>query len=115
MNRTRAVNIGLIIMLLFVGVVAASTIPVQDDLPLQTNSGFTVVLDDPGEYPQTNPWSDNDTISIASGTVTAPGSGTLTIGQSGVLSGGSTVLTSIDVTSTTVEVDPDDKPQVDLT
>jgi hypothetical protein len=68
MNRNRAVNIGLIIMVVFVAAVGASTIPVTNDLPLQNNDGFTVVLDDVGTFPGTSSFVGNDTISITSGT-----------------------------------------------
>lgn len=112
---SKAVNVGLIIMVVFVGAVAAATIPVTDDLPLQTNTGFTVTLDQPGTFAGGFFPAAGDTISISSGTVTAQGSGALTVQQGGDLSGSQTVLTSIDVSSTTAEVDPSDKPQFDLT
>jgi hypothetical protein len=110
----RKVNVGLIIMVLFVGAVAAATIPVTNDLPLQTNTGFTVTLDNPGTYAGGFFAASGDTITLSSGTVTAAGSGALTVQQGGDLSGSQTVLTSIDVSSTTAEVDPSDKPQFDM-
>jgi methionine-rich copper-binding protein CopC len=111
---SKAVNVGLIIMVVFVGAVAAATIPVTNDLPLQTNTGFTVTLDQPGTFAGGFFPAGGDTISLSSGTVTAAGSGALTVQQGGDLSGSQTVLTSIDVSSTTAEVDPTDKPQFDL-
>ena len=112
---SKSVNVGLIIMVLFVGAVAAATIPVTNDLPLQTNTGFTVTLDQPGTFAGGFFPAAGDTISLSSGTITAAGSGALTVQQGGDLSGSQTVLTSIDVSSTTAEVDPSDKPQFDLT
>jgi len=70
MNRNRAVNIGLVIMVVFVVAAGASTIPVTGDLPLQTNDGFTVVLDQPGTFPGIGAFVGTDTISITSGTLT---------------------------------------------
>jgi hypothetical protein len=64
----RAVNVGLIILVVFVVGVAAATIPVSNDLPLQTNTGFTVTLDNPGQYPASNPFTASDTITLSSGT-----------------------------------------------
>jgi len=113
MNRNRAVNVGLIIMVVFVVVAGASTIPVTNDLPLQNNDGFTVVLDDVGTFPGTSSFVGDDTISITSGTVTATGTGSLTIVDSDL--SGDTVLTNIDVSGTTAEIDPTDKDQFDLT
>ena len=95
MNRNRAVNVGLIIMVVFVVAAGASTIPVTGDLPLQTNTGFTTVLDQPGTFVGISAFVGNDTVSIASGTVTAAGSGTLEIDGSDLT--GNTVLTNINV------------------
>jgi hypothetical protein len=113
MNRNRAVNIGLAIMVIFVVGAAAATIPVTGDLPLQTNNGFTVVLDQPGTFVGIGAFVGQDTVSIASGTITAAGSGQLEIDGSDLT--GDTVLTNIDVTATTAEIDPTDKSQFDLT
>jgi len=113
MNRNRAVNVGLIIMVVFVVAAGASTIPVTGDLPLQTNDGFTVVLDQPGTFVGISAFVGNDTISISSGTVTASGAGELEIDGSDLT--GNTVLTNINVSATTAEVDPTDKPQFDIT
>jgi hypothetical protein len=113
MNRNRAVNVGLIIMVLFVAAVGASTIPVTNDLPLQNNDGFTVVLDDVGTFPGTSSFVGNDTISITSGTVTATATGSLTIVDSDLT--GDTQLTNITVSGVTAEIDPTDKAQFDLT
>ncbi|MDR9412712.1 MAG: hypothetical protein RI531_08885, partial [Haloferacaceae archaeon] len=113
MNRNRAVNVGLIIMVVFVVAAGASTIPVTGDLPLQTNDGFTVVLDQPGTFVGIGAFVGNDTISITSGTVTASGTGNLEIDGSDLT--GDTVLTNIDVSGTTAEIDPTDKAQFDLT
>jgi len=113
MNRNRAVNLSLIIMVVFVVVAGASTIPVSGDLPLQTNTGFTTVLDQPGTFVGISAFVGNDTVSIASGTVTAAGSGTLEIDGSDLT--GNTVLTNINVSGTTAEIDPTDKPQFDIT
>jgi len=111
----RAVNVGLIILVMFVVGVAAATIPVSNDLPLQTNTGFTVTLDNPGQYPASNPFTGSDTITLSSGTVTAAGSGSLVIPNGGDLTGTTTELTQIDVSGTTAEVDPSDKSQFDIT
>ena len=111
----RAVNVGLVVLVLFVGVVAASTIGVTADLPLQTTTGFTVTLENPGSYPASNPFpTSGDTISLASGTVTAAGAGELTIPNGGSLTGTTTELESIDLLSTTAEIDPSDKSQFDI-
>ena len=112
MNRTRAVNLGLVIMVLFVAAVGASSIPVSNDLPLQTNDGFTVVLDDVGIFPGLGVYVGDDTISIDTGEVSHTGTGQLTIADSDL--SGDTVLTGIEVSSATAEIDPDDKPQFDL-
>jgi len=112
MNRTRAVNIGLVVMVVFVVAVGASSIPVSNDLPLQTNDGFTVVLDDVGVFPGLGVYVGGDTISIDTGEVSHTGTGQLTIADSDL--SGDTVLTGIDVSSATAEIDPDDKPQFDL-
>jgi hypothetical protein len=111
----RAVNVGLIILVVFVVGVAAATIPVSNDLPLQTNTGFTVTLDNPGQYPASNPFTASDTITLSSGTVTAAGSGSLVIPNGGDLTGTTTELTQIDVATTTAEIDPSDKSQFDIT
>jgi len=113
MNRNRAVNVGLIIMVVFVVAAGASTIPVTGDLPLQTNTGFTTVLDQPGTFVGISAFVGNDTVSIASGTVTAAGSGTLEIDGSDLT--GNTVLTNINVSGTTADINPTDKPQFDIT
>ena len=113
MNRNRAVNVGLIIMVVFVVAAGASTIPVSNDLPLQNNDGFTVVLDDVGTFPGTSSFVGNDTISITSGTVTADATGSLTIVDSDLT--GDTVLTNITVSGVTAEIEPTDKNQFDLT
>jgi len=55
----------------------------------------------------------DDTISITSGTVTAGATGQLEIDGSDLT--GDTVLTNIDVSGTTAEIDPSDKDQFDLT
>jgi hypothetical protein len=112
MNRNRAVNVGLIIMVVFVVAAGAATIPVTGDLPLQTNTGFTTVLDQPGTFVGISAFVGTDTISISSGTVTAAGSGQLEIIDSDLT--GDTVLDNIDVSSTTAEIDPSDKAQFDL-
>jgi hypothetical protein len=91
MNRNRAVNIGLAIMVIFVVGAAAATIPVTGDLPLKTNDGFTVVLDQPGTFVGIGAFVGQDTVSIASGTVTAAGTGQLEIDGSDLT--GDTVLT----------------------
>lgn len=112
MNRTRAVNLGLLVMVLFVAAVGASSIPVSNDLPLQTDDGFTVVLDDVGIFPGLGVFVGDDTISIDTGEVSHTGTGQLTIADSDL--SGDTVLTGIEVSSATAEVNPDDKPQFDL-
>jgi hypothetical protein len=86
---------------------------VTGDLPLQTNDGFTVVLDQPGTFVGIGAFVGNDTISITSGTVTAAGTGNLEIDNSDLTS--DTVLTNIDVSGTTAEIDPTDKDQFDIT
>jgi len=113
MNRNRAVNIALAIMVIFVVGAAATSIPVTGDLPLQTNDGFTVVLDQPGTFVGISAFVGSDTVSITSGTVTAGAAGELQIADSDLA--GDTELTNIDVTSTTAEIDPSDKSQFDLT
>jgi len=113
MNRNRAVNVALAIMVIFVVGAAATSIPVTGDLPLQTNDGFTVVLDQPGTFVGISAFVGTDTVSIASGTVTAGAAGELEIADSDLT--GNTELTNIDVTGTTAEIDPTDKSQFDLT
>ncbi|MDR9412586.1 MAG: hypothetical protein RI531_08235, partial [Haloferacaceae archaeon] len=113
MNRNRAVNVALAIMVIFVVGAAATSIPVTGDLPLQTNDGFTVILDEPGTFVGIGAFVGTDTVSIASGTVTAGAAGQLEIADSDL--SGDTELTDIDVTGTTAEIDADDKPQFDLT
>jgi hypothetical protein len=48
---------------------------VTGDLPLQTNTGFTVTLDQPGTFVGLSAFTGQDTITISSGTVTAAGLG----------------------------------------
>jgi hypothetical protein len=111
----RAVNVGLVVLVLFVGVVAASSIGVTGDLPLQTTTGFTVTLENPGSFPASNPFpASGDTISLSSGTVTAAAAGELTIPNGGSLTGTTTELESIDLLSTTAQIDPSDKSQFDI-
>ena len=111
----RAVNVGLVVLVLFVGVVAASSIGVTGDLPLQTTTGFQVTLENPGTFPESSPFpASGDTISLASGTVTAGGAGELKIPNGGSLTGTTTELTEIDLQSTTAEINPTDKSQFDI-
>ncbi|MDR9446066.1 MAG: hypothetical protein RI544_08090, partial [Haloquadratum sp.] len=109
MNRNRAVNVALAIMVIFVVGAAATSIPVTGDLPLQTNDGFTLILDEPGTFVGIGAFVGTDTVSIASGTVTAGAAGQLEIADSDLT--GNTELTNIDVTGTTAEIDPTDKAQ----
>jgi len=111
----RAVNLALVVLVVFVGVVAASSIGVTGDLPLQTTTGFQVTLENPGTFPAASPFpASGDTISLASGTVTAAGAGELKIPNGGSLTGTTTELEEIDLQSTTAEVDPTDKSQFDI-
>jgi len=111
-GRGVAQAVALILVVAVVGV-AASSILVTNDLPLQTNTNFTVTLEEPGTFPASSPFAANDTIQISSGSVTAGSVGNLTITDSDLT--GDTELTSINVTSTTAEIDPTDKPQFDIT
>jgi len=113
MNRNRAVNVGLAIMVIFVVGAAAATIPVTGDLPLQNNDGFTVVLDQPGSFVGIGAFVGQDTISISSGDVTADAAGELEIVSSDLT--GDTELINMDVTGVTAEIDPTDKAQFDIT
>ena len=113
MNTARAVNVGLVIMVVMVLGVGAASIPVTGDLPLQTNTGFTVTLDQPGTFTGLSAFTGQDTITISSGTVTAAGAGQLEITDSDL--SGNTRLVNMDVTNTTALVDPSDKPQFDVT
>jgi hypothetical protein len=113
MNTARAVNVGLVIMVVMVLGVGAASIPVTGDLPLTTNTDFTVTLDQPGTFVGLSAFSGQDTISIASGTVTAAGSGQLEITNSDL--SGDTRLVNMDVTNTTALVNPNDKNQFDVT
>ena len=101
MNRNRAVNVGLAIMVIFVVGAAAATIPVTGDLPLQNNDGFTVVLDQPGSFVGIGAFVGQDTISISSGDVTADATGELEIVSSDLT--GDTELINMDVTGVTAE------------
>jgi len=113
MNRSRAVNVGLVIMVVMVLGVGAASIPVTGDLPLQTNTGFTVTLDQPGTFTGLSAFTGQDTITITSGTVSAAGAGQLEITDSDL--SGNTRLVNMDVTNTTALVDPSDKAQFDVT
>jgi hypothetical protein len=112
MRAKRAANIAVVLLVVLVVGVGASTILVTGDLPLQTNTGFTVTLDNAGTFPGTGSFVGNDTISISTGTVTAAGAGALEIPDSDL--SGQTELTNINVSGTTAEIDPDDKPQFDI-
>jgi len=72
-----------------------------------------VTLEEPGTFPASSPFAANDTIQISSGSVTAGSAGNLTITDSDLTA--DTALTSINVTGTTAEVNPTDKPQFDIT
>jgi len=51
MKARRAANIAVVLLVVLVVGVGASTILVTGDLPLQTNTGFTVTLDNAGTFP----------------------------------------------------------------
>jgi hypothetical protein len=80
-GRGVAQAVALILVVAVVGV-AASSILVTNDLPLQTNTNFTVTLEEPGTFPASSPFAANDTIQISSGSVTAGSVGNLTITDS---------------------------------
>jgi hypothetical protein len=113
MNGRRLFQAVVIVLVVCVMGVAASSIVVSNDLPLQTNTGFTVTLDDVGTFPGTSSFVGNDTIQVASGSVTAQSGGQLNVTDSDLT--GDTELTNINVTGTTAEIDPTDKPQFDIT
>jgi hypothetical protein len=113
MNAKRPLNVLVILLAVLVVTVGASTILVTGDLPLQTNSGFTVTLDQVGTFPGVGSFVGNDTIQISTGTVTAAGGGALEIENSDL--SGQTQLNNINVTGTTAVVDPSDKEKFELT
>jgi len=103
----RKLNVGLLIMVIFVASVGATSIPTTGDIPVQTNTGFTVILDSPGTF--NAQFSDTDEITIPSGTIQATSGGdNLTIPNSD-LTGATTDLSSINLGSATVTVNPADK------
>lgn len=112
MNWNRPLSVLFVFMLVFVPVAAALSIPVTGDLPLTTNTGMTVILDQPGTFVGIGAFLANDTIDIDSGTVTAQSTGQLEIIDSDLA--GDTVLEQMELTGTTALVDPSDKPQFDV-
>ena len=108
MTHTRAVTLAAILVVA-VGVAAGASVPVGGDLPLTTNTGFTVTLPSAGAYTGGYfPTGTNDTIATSSGTVQAPGAGELTVDGADLT--GTTSLSSVDLQSTTATIDPTDKP-----
>jgi hypothetical protein len=103
----RKLNVGLLIMVIFVASVGAASIPTTGDIPVQTTTGFTVILNNPGTF--NAQFSDTDEITIPSGTIQATSGGdNLTIPNSD-LTGATTDLSSINLGSATVTVNPADK------
>lgn len=108
----RKVNVGLIILVIFVASVGAASIPTSGDIPVQTTTGFTVILDNPGTF--NAQFSNTDEITIPSGTIQATSGGdNLTIPNSD-LTGTTTDLTNINLGTATVTVNPNDKTEFSI-
>jgi hypothetical protein len=106
-----AVAVALAVALVLSGTAAGAvaTVPASGDVSVQTNSGLTVTVQGVSEFP-TQPFADDQTIQLQSGTVAAPGTSNVRLPQ-GTLNGSETRLDKISASGTTITVGPGDKPQ----
>jgi len=88
--------------------------PVSGEVPLNANNGPNVTIAGASEIELTDPFIDANTVDVATdggnATLSSSGDTNVTI-QNSELEGPWTNLTELDVSGTTLTVDPDDKPE----
>jgi hypothetical protein len=86
---------------------AVQTVPASGDVSVQTNSGLTVTAVGVTEFPS-QPFADDQTIQLQSGTLSAPGTASVRVPR-GTLNGSETRLDQISTAGSLITVNPADK------
>jgi hypothetical protein len=86
---------------------AVQTVPASGDVSLQTNSDLVVTIEGASQVPE-QPFADDETIQLSSGTLSSAGTSNVSLPQ-GTLNGSFTRLDGINTNGNTITVNPADK------